>query len=103
MRHGLYLPKGFGVRKLLTAAVAHTDTFSRWCDRLWEVIAKDGACQRECLELGVDLAYLSRVPKKTVLRDWTAEKCKSSFETMKYVFDLWSLNPSELPGPEPVN
>lgn len=94
------LPKGFGVQKLLNAVVTHKATFSRWCDRLWEAIAKDAACQYHAL--GKDLAYLGGVPRRTVHSYWTAENCKRFFGMMKYVFDLWSLNASERPGPDPV-
>lgn len=88
---------GLGPKKLMSAALnAH---FPLWCkkvERLWYAGSPGG---RDYHVAGLQLGRLTKMPKGTLAKGWTRDRCTAILKNMKYVYELWTLKHPN-PGPE---
>ena len=89
------IPRGLGIKKLMTGVVTNYKCFSSWCKEmtslLWNVNGCFGQNSNDYHKIGLKLAGFTTVPVKTRSNHWTAAKCESMAKTTKYVCEMWNL------------
>ena len=93
------VPRGLGIKRLMTGVVTNHKAFSKWCQELKSLLwgSDSGDCGYH--SMGMRLACLTKVPPKIRSDHWTGANCGLMFKTMKYVCELWNMKRPR-PGPE---
>ena len=96
------VPIGLGIKRLMTGVITNSKSFSSWCQELQRLLW--GACDvpsQACdyHNMGLRLAYLTKVPATTRSKYWTRANCELLLKTMKYVCELWAMKRPR-PGPD---
>lgn len=94
------VPQGLGVVKLLTGVVKNSKLFSSWCRRLYSLLwGSETVLDTEYHEMGMKLATITEIHKKTQSTYWTEANCTLLIKTLKFVCELWTLKGPK-PGPD---
>ena len=90
-----YIPKGLGIKRLMTGVVTNSKCFFSWCKKMKSLLWNVSGCScpkcNDYHKIGLELAKFTTVPAKTQAEQWTVADCELMVKTTKYACQMWKL------------
>lgn len=87
-----FVPRGLGIKSLLTGAITNRQRFSEWCAHTRQLLRTPIALtDTKCHDLALELAKITRISPVTYQKYWTVKICSLAIKTLAYTDQVWNL------------